>query len=226
MPITPCLRTTTMSLSSLPTEVIIHITTFLFSDEIDVLAQTLNSSITPACLSLLGAWTPKARNARRMTALFGCPASWVNSSVQRIFPTSLGVYSPPQDDPVLRLRIHQLLDFSETLHWLPCETPDDLSTSAPGCLGWCAVNAAKLERAQQHLGFKVEPAFTLFMSSQAHQSTFNTVYSEDAYDRSFRIGPMIKFVSFTSTKLLSQSSGSTSGYACQFATRSFNILFE
>jgi hypothetical protein len=214
-----------MSLCSLPPEVIVHITTFLFSDEIDVLAQTLNSSITRTCLSLLNTWTPKARNARKMTALFGRPASWENTSMKQIFPADLGEYSPPSDDPVLRLRTHQLLNLSESLHWLPCELLD-VSAPLTDVLGWCAEGTAALERAQQHLGLEFEPAFRHFINSEKHQHIFNTFYSEDGYDWAFRIGPMIKIVTSTSTGLSDVSQGSMNGYGCQFAVRSMDVHFR
>jgi hypothetical protein len=221
----PCLNTTTMALCTLPMEVFVHITKFLFSDEIDILAQTMNSIITPACLSLLGDWTHKARNARRMAALFDRLVSWDDTHIEDVISSNqggevLGQYSPPPDDPVLRLRIYRLLDLSGTFSWLSHESPKiQTSTGSDTSLDTCNEEIESLERVLQDLGLSLDPGLKLFMSSCALQQSFRANYFTIGYDGSFKIGPVFKIISSVSVQLPGGSTTCINAYMCKIGDR-------
>jgi hypothetical protein len=113
-----------MLMLGLPDELLTHIISFLRSHDIDCLARTLNTRITPICLSFLNDWLAYMRNERRMVTSFGSPRTFDQDDIfEEMFnrrQTELGSlsFSAPPEEPVTRLRALGYLNLNGDLRWL------------------------------------------------------------------------------------------------------------
>jgi hypothetical protein len=125
------------SLSSLPTETLSHVLSYLRPCDLEHLARTFNNRLTPLCVPLLRARNAALRNARRMVAHFGEPA--LNDYVFKDAYTAAGLeathgpFTMPDVPAGRAFTIFDYLDFDGSASWL-CPGGDGADAVASHCM--------------------------------------------------------------------------------------------
>ena len=78
-------RTTSVSLDTIPLELLFLILGYLPAIDIDNLAQTLSTRITPACLPLIKRWQQQRRSRKRMLELFPYKKHWQDYRPKQLY---------------------------------------------------------------------------------------------------------------------------------------------
>jgi hypothetical protein len=206
----------------MPKDVLTFITSFLQPRDIEILAQTYNTRITPTCLWVLADWLSAARNERIMRALFGPP---VTSTQDEIFGCSfdmredLGFFSETPKEPLEQLSAIEYKELWDELtrsqimeldmRELRTGSPDDffLPTHAPE-------EVESLERVCNRLKVALPISFVRLMSNPRMRRLLlpaNSSYSVQL-DAS---NPLLKLISTVMITLPNGTEGSIDGYACR-----------
>jgi hypothetical protein len=109
---------------NLPNETLCHIISYLRAPDVERLARTLNSVLTPLCLPFLESRIARARNERRMTAIFGdTQALNEQGSSESIYKhhnltQKYGTFCHPHLKPGNGFKIWDYLNLGSGLVWL------------------------------------------------------------------------------------------------------------
>jgi hypothetical protein len=171
-----------MPLIHLPNEILCHITSFLNNDEIQSLAQTFNTQITPICLTILYEWLCALRNERKMVTIFGKPT--INAENQQACML-LYQESEPEDTNGPSITPHieaigaqlcllEFLQLNGDLRWVRPLDPNMLSKISvvqdhPAVTREQMTN---LEGVCQEMGFTLPKGYADFMTSLELQRCF------------------------------------------------------
>jgi hypothetical protein len=208
---------------SLPLEIILHITVYLRTHDIESLAQTFNSAITPVCLDVLSSWLVMARNERTMIALFNTNSTSYdrNEGMKKTFDREqgkLGVFSPPPEMPASQLRLLEYLDLSGQFDWLQHSEHlfhERLWLPPPTEPAVTTEQMAALQTATQRLGLVLPSEFAVFMTSLHLQRRFRR-RRQAICTEVFSLEPLFKVSSKKYITLSSGNKATINGYMCKF----------
>jgi hypothetical protein len=206
-----------MPLVSMPNEILLSITRSLRNHDIESLAQTFNSKITPICLSLLGEWLLTTRNERKMIGLFSAPAPYdAGGSFEIIFefrPEELGEYSAPSEEAVERLRPLDYLELKGDFRWLQRfhpKSPGDINVKKLDKPAVTFEEMASFKKTCLQLGLTVPQEFAHFMANMDLQ----TYYEPGPLKTNLKLVRLKKFAASKTTSSEKNVVPTVDGYAC------------
>jgi hypothetical protein len=159
------------SLSSLPTETLSHILSYLRPCDLEHLARTFNNRLTPLCVPLLHARNAALRNARRMVEQFG--ESVLNDTVFKNAYTAAGLeathgpFTMPDIPAARAFTVFDYLNFDGRASWL-CPSGDGVDAVASHCV-YSREQIAALEAKAVELGALLPVALVRYLTEGALQ---------------------------------------------------------
>ncbi|MCJ1326703.1 hypothetical protein MMC10_003368 [Thelotrema lepadinum] len=188
-----------MALTTLPTELLLHISSYLPNKTLEILAQTFNRRITYLCLHEISQWLKTQRNTRRMTSTFadprracfyGVPGAVI--SLWRTFKLN-SEYGPCTASPN---RHHS--DLNEIPHFLP---PIEQFSFEHGplpfsCRQFRPINIDKLQTQAARLGLQIPESFLQLLREISAHADLSTNEPERTNQFYVDDNPLLK-VSYT-----------------------------
>jgi hypothetical protein len=204
-----------------------HVISYLRIHEVEDLAQTFNTNITPVCLDVLGDWLLIARNELMMTrlcAIAGIMRVSMHTIVEELFSVTtivqMGlIYSPPPDLPTSQLRVLEYLNLKGNFRWLrPFESSasQSLRLFPQAKSAATAQDMSAFESITRSLGLTLPQGFKSFMTSLDLQRCF--LSPRDPVKYFFLLQPLFKIQSSIRVRTSDGHRASIDGYACKIHT--------
>ena len=151
-----------MVLTSLPTELLLHIYSYLPNETLEILAQTFNRRITYLCLHEISQWLKTQRNARRMNSAFAEPRkAYIHGVPGAVRALWRRFELDSEYGSCAAASNSHHVDLKDTLHFLPpLDQPSFEHGPLPfSCRHFRSINIDKLQTQAARLGLQIPESF-------------------------------------------------------------------